>query len=97
MSATVELARAHIDAVVARCPEAAAYDRDAWTAAVLAHAEPLPADRAWRRLSPRTRLAPVAFLAPAVARRLSPPVGTRPQPQCPAYCQATHCDDAKAA
>lgn len=85
-----DVARAHVAAVVERYPEAAGFDEDAWVAAVLTHWSPLPANRAWRVLAARHRLSPVAQLAPAVARRLTPAEGHRPQPTCPAYCAAAH-------
>lgn len=92
-----DLARAHVAAVVARCPEAAAYDPDVWVAAVLAHIEPLPANRPSRVLAARRRMQPVRELAPAVARRLQPGAGTQPQPTCPTSCFVTHADDVEVA
>jgi hypothetical protein len=90
MSAELLAARAHVAAVVERCPEAASFDAEQWAALVVAHLEPLPANRAWRVLAARHRLSPVGQLAPAVARRLTPPEGHRPQPTCPPYCAAAH-------
>lgn len=88
--ADIDLARAHVTAVLDRVPEAAAYDVDLWVRAVLAHLEPLPPNRQWRLQRARHRLVPVSALAPAVARRLSPPAGTQPQPTCPEFCRAQH-------
>ncbi len=83
-------AKAHVAAVVERIPAAAGFDEDAWVGAVLAHWERLPANRAWRILAARHRPSRVVQLAPAVARRLTPPEGHRPQPDCPAYCATAH-------
>ncbi len=92
MSAELLAAQQHVDAVIDRVEEAAAFDRDLWVAAVLAHVKPLPANRAWQVLAARHRLSPVGQLAPAVARRLTPPEGHRPQPTCAPYCAATHAE-----
>lgn len=91
-----ETAAAHIAAVVARHPPAAAYDPQAWAAAVVAHLEPLPINRAWRRLSRRHHIAPVSVVARAITEQLTPHPGHRPQPRCPSYCFATHADDVEA-
>lgn len=91
------LAAAHVDTVVARCPGAVSYDRDAWVTAVLAHLEPLPPNRAWLRLSRRHQVAPVSRTVPDTMRRLSPEHGRRPQPRCPEYCIAAHVDDVEVA
>lgn len=84
------VAAAHVDAVVARFPDAASYDRDAWTAAVVAHLKPLPADRLWRLLAARRRPSWIGHLAPQVAGRFTPAHGTRPPVECPVWCRATH-------
>lgn len=89
-SSTIERARRHVAAVVSRCPEAATVDEATWVAAILAHLEPLPANRAFRVLAARHRPSSVRDLAPAVARRLTPPAGTRPQPTCSEACLRTH-------
>ncbi len=44
-----EFARAHVARVQARCPQHLLVDEAVWTAAVLAHLAPLPADRPWTR------------------------------------------------
>jgi hypothetical protein len=80
----------HVAAVLERCPEMVVVDQAVWVAAVVAHLEPLPADRAWRVLAVRRCPTPLHVLAPAVERRLRPPVGTRPQPVCPVWCRRTH-------
>ncbi len=44
-----DFARAHVARVRARCPQFQQVDEAVWTAAVLAHLAPLPADKPWTR------------------------------------------------